>query len=224
MKSWTLSKSKTTPLEQYVNLVKEEKRQSARWKYFALISFGCLVTSLGALIYAINLPKTVPLVITVSDWGEAKYVGAVSNYSYNGIKVPEIAINYQLRKFIINRFSIPYDSHILRTNLQDCYSALTRESAAKLSSEIKTDNPMRQYGKKIVTVEIETILKLSAQSYQVDFLIITADSRGQINGRERMRGILAVKLMEPPAEDQILNPLGIYITNFDFTHIKEVIK
>lgn len=224
MKSWTLSKSKTTPLEQYVNLVKEEKRQSARWKYFALISFGCLVVSLGVLIYAINLPKTVPLVITVSDWGEAKYVGAVSNYSYNGIKVPEIAINYQLRKFIINRFSIPYDPHILRTNLQDCYSALTRESAAKLSSEIKTDNPMRQYGKKIVTVEIETILKLSAQSYQVDFLIITADSRGQINGRERMRGILAVKLMEPPAEDQILNPLGIYITNFDFTHIKEVIK
>lgn len=224
MKSWTLSKSKTTPLEQYVNLVKEEKRQSARWKYFALVSFGCLVASLGVLIYAINLPKTVPLVITVSDWGEAKYVGAVSNYSYNGIKVPEIAINYQLRKFIINRFSIPYDPHILRTNLQDCYSALTRESAAKLSSEIKTDNPMRQYGKKIVTVEIETILKLSAQSYQVDFLIITADSRGQINGRERMRGILAVKLMEPPAEDQILNPLGIYITNFDFTHIKEVIK
>ena len=224
MKNWTLAKSKTTPLDQYINFVKEEKRQALCWKYFALISFGCLLISLAVLVYAVKLPKAFPLVITVSDWGEAKYVGEVSNYSYNGIKVPEIAINYQLRKFIINRFSIPYDPHILRSNLKDCYSALTRESAAKLSSEIKADNPMQQYGKKIVTVEIETILKLSAQSYQVDFFITTADSRGQISGRERMRGILAVKLMEPAKEDQVLNPLGIYITNFDFTQIKEVIK
>ena len=224
MKNWTLEKSKTTPLDQYIHFVNTEKRQTLFWKYSAIISFVCLVAALAVLMYAVNLPKAFPLVITVSDWGEAKYVGEVSNYSYNGIKVPEIAINYQLRKFIINRFSIPYDPHILRSNLKDCYSALTRESAAKLSSELKADNPMQQYGKKIVTVEIETVLKLSTQSYQVDFFIITADSRGQINERIRMRGILAIKLMEPPKEDQVLNPLGIYITNFDFTQIKEVIK
>ena len=224
MKNWTLEKSKTTPLDQYIHFVNTEKRQTLFWKYSAIISFVCLVAALAVLMYAVNLPKAFPLVITVSDWGEAKYVGEVSNYSYNGIKVPEIAINYQLRKFIINRFSIPYDPHILRSNLKDCYSTLTRESAAKLSSELKADNPMQQYGKKIVTVEIETVLKLSTQSYQVDFFIITADSRGQINERIRMRGILAIKLMEPPKEDQVLNPLGIYITNFDFTQIKEVIK
>ena len=108
MKNWTLAKSKTTPLDQYMNFVKEEKRQASCWKYFALISFGCLLISLAVLVYAVKLPKAFPLVITVSDWGEAKYVGEVSNYSYNGIKVPEIAINYQLRKFIINRFSIPF--------------------------------------------------------------------------------------------------------------------
>ena len=224
MKNWTLEKSKTTPLDQYIHFVDAEKRQTLFWKYSAIISFVCLAAAIGVLLYAVNLPKAFPLVITVSDWGEAKYVGEVSNYSYNGIKVPEIAINYQLRKFIINRFSIPYDPHILRSNLKDCYSALTRESAAKLSSELKADNPMQQYGKKIVTVEIEAILKLSSQSYQVDFFIVSADSRGQINERMRMRGILAVKLMEPLKEDQILNPLGIYITNFDFTHIKEVLK
>ena len=224
MKNWTLEKSKTTPLDQYIHFVNTEKRQTLFWKYSAIISFVCLVAALAVLMYAVNLPKAFPLVITVSDWGEAKYVGEVSNYSYNGIKVPEIAINYQLRKFIINRFSIPYDPHILRSNLKDCYSALTRESAAKLSSELKADNPMQQYGKKIVTVEIETVLKLSTQSYQVDFFIITADRRGQINERMRMRGILAIQLMEPPKEDQVLNPLGIYITNFDFTQIKEVIK
>lgn len=167
------------------------------------------------------MPKTVPLVITVSDWGEAKYVGAVSNYSYTGMRVPEIAIEYQLRKFITNRFSLPYDRSVLRNNLKDCYASLTRESATKLSAELRMNNPLNEAGKKSVTVDVESVLKLSAQSYQVDFIVLTSDTSGYVNIRQRMRGVLAVKLMEPAEEDQVLNPLGIYITNFDFTQVKE---
>ena len=69
---------------------------------------------------AINQPKTVPLVVTVSDWGEAKYVGNVSRNNWQGIKVPEIAIEYQLRKFVTNFYAISSDPQVLKNNLNEC--------------------------------------------------------------------------------------------------------
>lgn len=221
---WRLEKNKDTPLELYASLVREERRRDARWKWLALGAAGCLVAALAVMAWAVRLPKTVPLVITVSDWGEARYAGAASNYSWNGMKVPDIAIEYQLRKFVTNRFAIPYDPHVLRENLRDCYSALTGASASKLSSEIRADNPMDECGKRIVKAEVETVLRLSAQSYQVDFITTAQEASGRTTERRRMRGVLAVKLMQPADEDQTLNPLGIYITDFDFTEIKEAAK
>ena len=36
----------------------------------------------------------------------------------------------------------------------------------------------------------------------------------------RMRGIVTITLLEPHDDDKILNPLGIYISSYDFTELK----
>ena len=215
--NWKLKKSGDTPFDMYRNMVKMEERGERKWRLFAIASFGCLVICIMLLVWAIRLPKTVPLVITVSDWGEAKYVGNVSNYSYNGMKVPQIAIEYQIRKFVTNTFAIPTDRTILSQNLSDCYSALTKDSANKFTEMVKADNINGKFGSQQRTVEIESILKLSDDSYQVDFFITTSSLAGKVTEKKRTRGVLSTQLLEPASEDQKLNPLGIYITNFDFT-------
>lgn len=220
MDSWNFEKSKNDPLEIYEELVNKDRRTQNRFKIMAYISLTGFLLSIGALIYALNMPRTVPVLITMSDWGEAKYVGEINRMSYQGIKVPEIAIEYQLRKFVNNFYSIPGDPDILKQNLIDCYSCLTSETADKLSSMLKEDNPLKNYGSVRKTVEIESILNLSKNSYQVDFIVKTTNPRNQNIVSTRMRGVLTVALLEPDSEDKLLNPLGIYISSYDFKEIK----
>ena len=205
----------------YQDLIRAQKNSDRRFRFFAIVGCAGFLLAIIVLVVAIRQPKTVPLVITVSDWGEAKYVGNVSRNSYLGIKVPEIAIEYQLRKFVSNLYSVPSDPQVLKNNLNDCYASCTVASSQKLSNRLKENNPLKKFGSVYKTVDIESVLQLTRDSYQVDFLVNNTDKVESRNTRIRTRGVLSVKLMEPAKDDLIKNPLGIYITDFDFKELGE---
>ena len=219
--SWVLRANKKTPLDMYQDLIRAQKNSDRRFRFFAIVGCAGFLLAIIVLVVAIRQPKTVPLVITVSDWGEAKYVGNVSRNSYLGIKVPEIAIEYQLRKFVSNLYSVPSDPQVLKNNLNDCYASCTVASSQKLSNRLKENNPLKKFGSVYKTVDIESVLQLTRDSYQVDFLVNNTDKVESRNTRIRTRGVLSVKLMEPAKDDLIKNPLGIYITDFDFKELGE---
>ena len=218
--SWLLEKSKTTPLEIYEQMEKERKKSENKWKFFAYVSLGGFVLSLIIMVWAINLPKSVPVLVSLSDFGEAKYIGEVNRINYSGIKIPEIAIEYQIRKFVTNKYTIPGDAEVLRNNLIDCYSCLTRDTSSKLSTELKEHNPIKDVQNIRRKVEIESVLKTSKNSYQVDFTITQTSPNEGSKVVIRMRGIVTVVLLEPADDDKVLNPLGIYFNAYDFTEIK----
>ena len=218
--SWLLEKSKTTPLEIYEQMEKERKKSENKWKFFAYVSLGGFVLSLIIMVWAINLPKSVPVLVSLSDFGEAKYIGEVNRINYSGIKIPEVAIEYQIRKFVTNKYTIPGDAEVLRNNLIDCYSCLTRDTSSKLSTELKEHNPIKDVQNIRRKVEIESVLKTSKNSYQVDFTITQTSPNEGSKVVIRMRGIVTVVLLEPADDDKILNPLGIYFNAYDFTEIK----
>ena len=195
--TWNNDNKQFSNLYVYKQLVEMEKKSNQKWKVIAIGSIFVLLLSLAVMVYALNLPKTVPLVITVSDWGEAKYVGEVSKLSYSGLKIPKIAIEYQLRKFITNRFTISSDPSVVRNNLKDCYSSLTAQSAQKLSLELKENNPIREVGNALRNVEIESILAVSKSTFQVDFIMTTTNMGGKISRRQRIRGVLTTDTLEP---------------------------
>jgi type IV secretion system protein VirB5 len=211
------------PLTQYDRIIGEQCRENKTWRLIAILSTAAFFVSLGIVAFALTLPKTVPLVITVSDWGEAKYLGNISRNSYTGIQVPEVAVQYQLRRFVSNLYAIPADSDVLRQNLTDCYSCLTGASAEKLSNRLRSDNPFTSFGSHVQRVEIESVLLLTGKSYQVDFIVTTSRPNESQTKRTRMRGTLTVELLTPPQEDMTANPLGIYIVAFDFTTIGDIL-
>ena len=221
--NFTLPATRDTPLEIFMKFVRDEKIRENRWRIFAIASFGMLVLAVGVAIWAVSLPRSVPWVITVSDFGEATYVGPVTKLSYTGLKVPQVAIDYQMRQFVTKRFSVPADSAILRQNLTDVYRMLTQETSAKLTEEIKAGNdPRKMFGKELVTVEVQTILKLSEQSYQLDFFVTSTSLGGKVNYKDHMRGVLKVSMLEPSADEQKSNPLGIFFSGYDFTFVERV--
>ena len=115
--NWTLEKNDRTPLKLYEDFKKSERRKEQSWKILSLISSGGFVLSLFVMFFAITRPKTIPLVISVNDIGEARYIGDVSNYSYSGIKIPREAYENQFRRFVKNMFEVPADFQVLKNNL-----------------------------------------------------------------------------------------------------------
>lgn len=220
MKEKIFKKEEKSPLEIYEEFLRKEERRERKFRIFAWTSCAGLILSLLINFYAVNLPKQVPLVISVSDWGEAKYVGEISKLNYQGMKIPPVAVEYQIRKFVNNFYEIPGDAQILKKNLRDCYASLDSSGADKLSNRLKEHNPMKEVGMIYRSIEIETVLKLTDSSYQVDFVISDKNKTASKVSRSRYRGIISVKLMEPDKDDMILNPLGIYISDFDFKEIK----
>jgi type IV secretory pathway TrbF-like protein len=61
------------------------------------------------------------------------------------------------------------------------------------------------------------VLRLSTKTWQVDWI---ENTTGGASGRaRRMRGVFTVELLEPSVKQRALNPLGIYIDDYDFTEI-----
>ncbi len=218
--NWTFEKSKNTPLMIYEQIERDKRKSENRFKIFAYISIVGFALSLIVMVWAINLPKTVPVLVSVNDFGEAKYIGEINRINYSGIKVPEVAIEYQIRKFVTNKFTIPGDAEVLRNNLKECYSCLTRDTSSKLSAELKEHNPLKDVKDIRKKVDIESVLKTTKNTYQVDFTITQSSPNDMNKVTVRMRGLLTMVLLEPHEEDKILNPLGIYFNAYDFTEIK----
>ena len=211
-------------LGMFDRMLGEQARDTQTWRCLAILFAMTTFLSIGVNIWALRQPKSVPVLITMADWGEAKFVGRADKLSYQGIKIPDIAIQYQLRRFVINTFSIPQDYEVLKSNLSDCYACVTPDCSNAYSNYLKSDtNPLKEYKQHIFKrCEVETILKLeNSKSYQVDFVVSQINERNVLLRKMRMRAVCGVDFFEPPAKEMIKNPLGIYITNFDFSEIGE---
>lgn len=205
--------------KEYDRIIGLQNKENKTWRIIAIASLSFLFLSLLLLLYAIKLPKTIPMVITVSEYGEAKYVGNVSKMSYSNMKVPDIAIQYQIKRFVTNMNTITSDAQVMKQNIRDCYNMLSGDAGLKLSNILKNDNPFDKFGDIKQSILLESILQLSPQSYQVDYIQSKITMTGVVTDRTRYRGIISIALLEPPENKKIENPLGIYISDFDFTKV-----
>jgi type IV secretion system protein VirB5 len=166
---------------------------------------------------AVNLQQTVPVLITLSEWGEAAYKGAV-DVERNKLKdVPEVAIQYQVRDFVTKLRTIPLDGEILYRDIAHCYEMVTVTCEKKMTQELRKEDPFGQVGKQKRGITIESVLKLSSTTYQVDWIETSGAANSTSGMRYRVRGVVTTELLVPSEEKRINNPLGIYIADYDMT-------
>lgn len=102
---------------------------------------------------------------------------------------------------------------------------LTSTTSSKFSNHLKEETPFSDFGSKTREVFFQTEpLKLSNESYQVDFQVVTRSLSGSQLSNITYRAIISVRMLKPSDEDIKDNPLGIYITAFDFKEIDTTIN
>jgi type IV secretion system protein VirB5 len=182
------------------------------WRLATFASLGAVTLALGGMIHLGALPKAVPHIIEVDRLGAATYRGPVGQTDY----VPsEAVITYHLRRFIADTREVSSDLAVLKRNWLDAYTFLTPRGANMLSAFVEKpeNDPFRRAQEERVTVEILSAVRVSGDTWQVDWRESAWDKNGSPSARPVVwRAMLRTLLQAPKtAEAMSKNPIGLYI-------------
>ena len=80
-------------------------------------------------------------------------------------------------------------------------------------------NPFKLAEKQTVSVQIDSILQLSASSYQVRWTEVQRDLNGVVSGSpSHWEAVMQTQIIPPNSDNSIVsNPLGFYVTQISWT-------
>ena len=186
--------------------------QGKNWRLATFVSLGITTVALGGMIYLGRLPKAVPHIIEVDRLGAVIYRGPVGETDY----VPSDAVvTYHLRRFVADTREISSDLAVLKRNWLDAYTLVTPRGGNMLSAFVQNpaNDPFRRAQDERVTVEFLSAVRVSGDTWQVDWRESDWDKNGSPSGPPVVwRAMLRTLLQAPKnAEAMSHNPLGLYI-------------
>jgi type IV secretion system protein VirB5 len=193
------------------------QKNARMWQLIALVSLSSFFIALGVLIYAVTLPKTVPVVVTVNPEGEAAYVGKIDKSAYGKTAIPDIAKEYQIKRLLSKMHQWVADKEAQQLYIAEAQSIVQSSAVRQLDLFFRSNNPFADFGNKTRSVSIEPPLKQTDKTYIVYFTTVEKHRSGYEGKRIRWSALVNLDQYEPGIE----NPLGLYITNFDIKAIEE---
>jgi len=193
-----------------------DKMKEMRW-WRGIVGVGILAISVANFMLffsTANRQQTVPVLVNVMPSGEAQFLGEVRQ---GQIQVPEAAIVFQIRTFITNLRSVSTDPQVLYGNINEAYAMVTASYEPVMTRMLRANSPFDLVGRVRRSVEIESIIRITQDTYQVDWIDAAFDGTSRRN--TRMRALVSIRLL--PVTDQTVrhNPLGIYIDNMEMTEL-----
>lgn len=187
--------------------------QASNWR---LMAFGCLLLASGSaagLIWQAQQSRVVPYVVAVDHLGEARAIAPASR----NVVPDEAEIGWFLAHFIKEVRAVALDPVVMRQNWLEAYGFVTSRGAAMLDMQARAANPFADIGRRTVSVEVASVVRISDRSYQVRWTEQTAVPGGS-GDTSHWTGILTVVTKPPQTVDVMRrNPLGLYIDGIDWS-------
>ena len=191
------------------------QKNARMWQIISLVSLSSFFIALGVLIYAVNLPKTIPVIVTVdSTTGKAEYVGKIDKSLYGKEAIPEIAKIYQMKELITKMYTKYIDRSAQQVYIDEAYALVQKGAVGLLDNFFRQNNPYQDFGKYVQTVDIQEPLKQTDKTYFVNFTVVKKHLEGYILSEEEYTALINLDFYDSVPES---NVLGIYIVNFDIT-------
>ena len=206
-------------LKEFDEFIGESRKRERAWRRVAMALLAFLFLSVAGWVYVASLPKAVPYVVEVQPWGESKYVGGAEQAQNGVVPISDASWRYYLRKFIEYTRQISPDRQVTLSNLGEAYSMVTQTGSGVLTSMLKTEDAFSKIGADHREVNLETLIKVTAKSWQADWVEVVLDATGEEKASTRKRGIYTV-LQGLPDEKQLRsNPLGIFVDSFQIQDV-----
>jgi type IV secretion system protein VirB5 len=182
------------------------------WRLATFASVAATTLAVGGMVYLGRLPKAVPHIVEVDRLGAVTYRGPVGQADY----VPsEAVLTYHLRRFIADTREISSDLAVLKRNWLEAYTLVTPRGGNMLSAFVQNPDhdPFRRAQEERVTVEFLSAVRVSGDTWQVDWRESNWDKGGTPIGAPVVwRAMLRTILHVPKTAEAIeRNPIGLYI-------------
>ncbi|WP_122523261.1 conjugal transfer protein TrbF [Pannonibacter phragmitetus] len=191
-------------------------RAAAIWQTLGLISIFMAVIGFGYGLYQASQVRYVPYIVEVDQLGNSAAGGFPAQIEY----ADERVVRAMLGQWVTNFRSITPDTVVQTGYINRTYAMLRRQdpSTEKVNAWFRNQSPFDAARSKTVSVQINNVVALSNQSYQIDWTEIERDRQGRETATRRWRGVATVTL-SPPQDEAIirLNPIGLYLADFDWT-------
>ena len=192
--------------------------QARNWRLAFFCSAVLSVLLASGLILEAKRRQVIPIVVGVDkDRGEPVVIGRVGDDFYK----PRIQeIKYFLSQFVVGVRGVPSDPVLIKQTWLKAYKFL-RPSAANMLNDLTNNDPnspLKKIGDETVTVKPISVVQVSdTNSYQARWEETIYSKQGSVKERCLMTGIFTLELDPPQTEDILqVNPLGLYITNFQW--------
>jgi type IV secretion system protein VirB5 len=160
----------------YADILMDKMKKTSRWRLTAYGSLALFAISLMLFNLAVKRQQTVSVLINVMPSGETQYLGEVRQ---SQTETPEAAVIYQVRKFITNLRSVSTDYQVVYNNIDECYAMITSAYEPVMTRALRASPPFDLVGKTRRSLEIESIIKVTAGTYQVDWTETSSEGSAQ---------------------------------------------
>lgn len=191
-------------------------RAADNWRMVAIISLVLAMIGVGYALFQSTQVKLVPYIVEVDKLGAPALAGFPEQIEYADPRV----VRALLGGFVSTFKSVTPDAVVQKQYIDQTYALLRVSDPAteKINAWFRGQNPFDLARTSTVSVEVNTVVALSDQTYQIDWTEFERDRQGKQLATRRFRGIATVSLTPPQDEATIrLNPIGLYIRDFDWT-------
>ncbi|MDT4869350.1 VirB8 protein [compost metagenome] len=191
-------------------------QSAAAWRIVGILGLTMAVIGFGYAMYLSTQVKLVPYIVEVDKLGTPVAAGFPEQIEYADARV----VRAMLGNFVTSFRSISPDAVVQKQYIDRTY-ALVRTadpSTQKINSWFRGNSPFEKAKTATVAIEVNNIVAISNQTYQIDWTEYERDRKGKETGTRRFRGIATVALTAPQDEAIIRhNPIGLYVQDFDWT-------
>ena len=191
-------------------------------------AFVCLMIALGAVggvIHFANQSTYIPYVVEIDKLGQAVAVKRADR----AVNVDERVVRASLAAFVHDVRMVSFDRIAQNDAIWRVYAMLqSGDPATTKITEYMSDpatGPAKRAEELSVGVEIQSVLRQTAETWEIDWIERVWNRQGVREGQHRMRGLLTVYIVPPTSttteEDIRKNPLGIFVRDFTWSRVIE---
>lgn len=198
--------------ERYGSYVKA----AAGWRIVGIIGMLMAVISFSYALFQSTQVKLIPYIVEVDKLGTSANAGFPQQIEYADTRV----VRATLGSFVSNFRSVTPDAVVQKQYIDRTYALLRTSDPAteKVNAWFRSSSPFDKAKTATVAIQVNNIVALSPQSFQIDWTEFERDRKGKETAVRRFRGIATVTLTAPQDESVIrLNPIGLYLRDFDWT-------
>ncbi len=187
--------------------------QARNWRLMAFAGWAACMLAIGGLVYQASTRTISTYVVPIDKYGRPGRI-ELADHTYT----PGAAeTGYFLADWVTRTRAKSIDPIVIRDNWTSAYHFVSGSAVGQLNDYAKTHDPFANAGTQAVSVEIISVLAMSPGTYQVQWRE-TAFDAGVASATTEWTGLFTTKLVPPKTEQDLrANPLGIYITTFQWS-------